>query len=291
VLRYRSADEDSGRWQGFPFRPGDIVISTRSKSGTTWLQQICASLIHGRELPEPLGTLSPWVDHLVESREALLGRLERQPFRRVLKTHTPLDGIVLDPRATYLVGARVPVDAAVSLYHQGDNLDRERLRELTGAPLPAGPRPPLRDWLVRWVAADADPRAAMDSPAGYCHHLADAWSRRYEPNVVLVHYDDLLADLGGEIRRLASRLGIEVAGPDWDGLVRAATFGAMRDRAADTAPNRGGVLKDVHAFFRRGTSGAGAEVLDAAEYARYRRRTALLLPPDLDAWLHRDAPA
>ncbi|MGO9195876.1 MAG: hypothetical protein ACLQK4_01950 [Acidimicrobiales bacterium] len=33
--RYRSDDEDSGRWVGFPFRQGDIVISTRSKCGTT----------------------------------------------------------------------------------------------------------------------------------------------------------------------------------------------------------------------------------------------------------------
>jgi enamine deaminase RidA (YjgF/YER057c/UK114 family) len=32
--RYQSDDEDSARWSGFPFRQGDIVISTRSKSGT-----------------------------------------------------------------------------------------------------------------------------------------------------------------------------------------------------------------------------------------------------------------
>jgi len=34
-VRYVSPDEDSGRWLGFPFPEGDIVISTRSKSGTT----------------------------------------------------------------------------------------------------------------------------------------------------------------------------------------------------------------------------------------------------------------
>ena len=44
-IRYRSDEEDSGRWSGFPFRDGDIVISTRSKSGTTWMQMICALLI------------------------------------------------------------------------------------------------------------------------------------------------------------------------------------------------------------------------------------------------------
>ena len=52
--RYQSPEEDSGRWLGFPFRDGDIVISTRSKTGTTWVQTICALLIFGApELPRP----------------------------------------------------------------------------------------------------------------------------------------------------------------------------------------------------------------------------------------------
>ena len=47
IHRYRSDEEDSARWTGFPFRDGDIVISTRSKSGTTWMQMICALLVFG----------------------------------------------------------------------------------------------------------------------------------------------------------------------------------------------------------------------------------------------------
>ena len=50
-FRYQSPDEDSARWLGFPFRDGDIVISTRSKTGTTWVQMICALLIFG--VPNP----------------------------------------------------------------------------------------------------------------------------------------------------------------------------------------------------------------------------------------------
>ena len=53
-VRYRSEEEDSGRWLGFPFRSGDIVISTRSKSGTTWVQMICALLVFQTpDLPAP----------------------------------------------------------------------------------------------------------------------------------------------------------------------------------------------------------------------------------------------
>jgi hypothetical protein len=43
--RYRSILADSSRWDGFAFRPGDIVISTPPKCGTTWTQMLCALLI------------------------------------------------------------------------------------------------------------------------------------------------------------------------------------------------------------------------------------------------------
>jgi len=157
--RYQSPEEDSGRWLGFPFRDGDIVISTRSKTGTTWVQEICALLIFGTpELPAPLGRLSPWLDHLITPRAEVYARLAAQQHRRFIKTHTPLDGIPLDPRATYIVTARHPLDTAVSLYHQGNNLDRAKIRALTGAPEPTGPprpRKPLHDWLLAYITGDA----------------------------------------------------------------------------------------------------------------------------------------
>ena len=144
-FRYRSPEEDSARWLGFPFRDGDIVISTRSKTGMTWVQMICALLVFQTpELPAPLGQLSPWLDHLIAPRDQVYARLAAQRHRRFIKTHTPLDGIPLDPRATYLVTARHPLDMAVSLYHQGGNIDRARVRQLTGRPGPAGPPPPRK---------------------------------------------------------------------------------------------------------------------------------------------------
>ena len=289
MRRYASRDEDSARWEGFAFRPGDIVVSTRSKHGTTWVQTILLLLIHQRPaLPAPLAELSPWLDHLAEARTSVVARLEAQQHRRVIKTHTPLDGVPADERVTYVVAARHPLDAAVSLYHQGDNLDRRRLQELTGAPggVAPGPRPPLREWLQGWIDADADPREELDSLPGVLWHLSDAWSRRHRANVVLVHYDDLLTGLGAQMRRLAELLQIEVSPAPWDELVEAATLPAMRSRADVLAPDTGAILRDRAAFFRRGTSGAAAEILDAGTLARYDRATAVLAPADLLRWVH-----
>ena len=289
--RYLSVDEDSGRWVGFPFREGDIVISTRSKSGTTWMQRICALLVFGTpDTPAPIAEVSPWLDFLVAPRDDVVARLEAQTHRRFIKTHTPLDGIPLDPRATYIVVARHPLDAAVSLYHQGDNLDRELMRRLSGQAEPTSPpspRPNVHDWLVGWIDGSGTPTTELDSMPGFMAHLTDAWTRRHEPNVVLVHYADLLADLDGEMRRVAGRLGIDINEEQWPHLVKAATFDAMRTRADDNIPQRDGVLKNSAAFFRRGSSGAGAEILTSDELAHYYTRIAAMAPADLLEWLHR----
>lgn len=308
-VRYQSDDEDSARWEGFAFRPGDIVISTRSKSGTTWMQMICALLIFQTpDLPAPLATLSPWLDWLITPQDRVLARLQAQRHRRFIKTHTPLDGLPLDPRATYIVVGRHPLDMAVSLYHQGSNINRDRLRELTGQNAPEDdrqrPRPPLHEWLVSWTEAQEEPGANLDSLPGVMWHLSDAWARRTTPArtghrpagpadggpaVLLMHYDDLSADLDGQMRRLADLLGISVPAHLWPSLVRAATFDQMRARAAAQAPDPAGVLRDPVAFFRRGYSGAGRETLSTAELERYYARVARLAPPDMLGWLHRES--
>jgi aryl sulfotransferase len=313
-LRYRSNDEDSHRWEGFAFRRGDIVISTRSKSGTTWMQMICALLVFQRpDLPAPLARISPWLDWRIAPREQVFAELEAQPHRRVIKTHTPLDGIPLDPMATYIVVGRHPLDMAVSLYHQGSNIDRKRARELTGHSEPdrvSPPRPALREWLLSWIDADVPPRERLDSLPGVLMHVSDAWARRTAclsgdpassgsaapagsrpgvPVVLLTHYHDLSADLAGQMRRLAALLGIAVAEERWPDLVRAASFDSMRAQAAQRVPDPAGVLKDPVAFFRRGRSGADMHYLTSDEVEHYYARVARLAEPDVLTWLHGSA--
>lgn len=289
-VRYRSSDEDSARWANFPFHEGDLVVSTRSKHGTTWMQTILLLLVHGRPpFPAPLVDLSPWLDHLVEPVEEVFGRLAAQPHRRVIKTHTPLDGVPMAKRATYIVVARHPLDAAVSLYHQGDNIDRHRLRELTGAPpaAPGRPRLPLNAWLSAWIDHVADPAEQLDSLDGVMHHLSDAWARRDAPNVVLVHFDDLRVGLDRQMRWLADRLQLSQPDEVMAELVAAASIDAMRERATELAPNIQGILRDARAFFRRGASGTGRAAASRADLDLYYRRVEAIAEPDLLAWLHR----
>nr|QZD57956.1 sulfotransferase domain-containing protein [Glycomyces sp. TRM65418] len=283
--------EDSHRWLDFPMRDDDIVINTRSKHGTTWMQMICALLVFQTpDLPAPLPELSPWLDWTIEPEEAVFAKLEAQEHRRFIKTHTPLDGIPVHPSARYIVVARHPLDAAVSLYHQGSNLIRERIAELTGEPVPAsksGKRPAPRDWLARWTLSDDDPRESPDMFPGVMAHLSDAWARRAEPNLLLVHYADLSSDLDREMRRIADWLGIEVPEARWPELVKAAGFADMKAKAETVAPDPLGLMRSRDAFFRRGGSGAAAELLTAEELAAYAARVEAAVPSDLADWLHR----
>jgi aryl sulfotransferase len=279
------------RWARFAFRPGDIVISTLRKSGTTWLQMICALLIfQTQDLPAPMSVLSPWMESDSHTRDQLYGQLAGQQHRRFIKSHLALSDMpVLDTEATFLVMARNPLDAAVSFYYQEDNYEKARSR-LRGQESPPPARPAAREWLLDWIT-DESPVLNAGSLRYAMWHLAAAWKHRDAPNVVLMHYDDLCADLEGQMRHLAAQLGILVPETRWPGLVSAATLAGMRAIADRVQPLQDGVLAEPAAFFRRGSSGAGQELLTAEELAGYHARAIELAPADLLAWLHRDGGA
>ncbi len=300
LVRYRSLVYDSLRWEGVDLRPGDIIISTPPKCGTTWTQMICALLIlQTPELPARVSDLSPWVDQENRSRAALRSLLEAQEHRRFLKTHTPLDGLPRRDDVTYLCVGRDPRDVALSWDHHLSILQIEQFLALRAEaaaedgielppviPPPERPEDPVeRFWF--WVDNDNPSTATGSSLRRTLEHLDTFWTTP-DLDVVLLHYDDLQADLGGEMRRLAERLGIDVPERAWPPLVEAATFAAMRDNAEVTAPSGGGgQWSDDKAFFHKGTSGQWREILsDPASLARYRDRVDGLSSTGLAAWTH-----
>lgn len=253
------------------------------------MQMICALLVFETpKLPRPLSELSPWLDWLAIPESDLFAALEHQQHRRFIKTHTPLDGLPLYDDVHYVVVARDPLDMAVSLYHQGGNLDRERIAELTGTELrPARAQLDLVTWMTNWIRWSGYYAENLDSLPGVMWHLSDAWERRDAHNVVLVHYDDLLANLPGEIARLVDELGFAVDPNQVEALAGAATFEAMKARSDELLPDHRGVIKDADQFFRQGRSGAGATAVPDTLLNEYGERTSKLAPAELLEWLHR----
>ena len=120
-------------------------------------------------------------------------------------------------------------------------------------------------------------------------HVQTFWDADGDLDVVFLHYDELKADLEGQMRRLAAHLNIEVAEDRWPRLVQAATFESMRSTADMMVPGGGREhWIDPAAFFSRGTSGQWRDLLDEADLARYAARVRKLASHDVVEWLHRE---
>jgi aryl sulfotransferase len=250
VRRYEASMYDSSRWEGFELRPGDIIISTPPKCGTTWTQMICALLIlQEPELPLPLDTLSPWIDMVTRARTEVFADLEAQAHRRFIKTHTPLDGIPSDPAVTYICVGRDPRDVGLSMDRHIDNTDiggflsqRERAAAIDGIELgplrPPRPRPGgERDRFWQWADDETPSTQVGSSLRRTVEHLQTFRDAAGDLDVVHVHYDDLKADLEGQMRQLAARLGIDVDEHRWPyGCRKPASPGQILGRSRSARP-------------------------------------------------------
>jgi hypothetical protein len=255
---------DSDRWRRFVFRDGDIVITTPSKSGTTWMQTIVGMLVLGRtDLGQPISRLSPWLDMLTATDDEVFGLLGRQRHRRFIKTHTPLDGIPRHASATYICVIRHPLDVALSDRDHGDNMRVDHAKALrvaaSGEPDPDlvlpqdGPTAP-GDYLRWFIDNDNEPTGSGPyGLADYCRQVSTYWHARDAANVHLFHYDDLWRDLDDEMRQVADVLGIEIERDAWPAFIEAATIDSMRSRAAMVAPDAdSGMWRSPERFFKVG---------------------------------------
>jgi aryl sulfotransferase len=300
LKRYHHVVYDSARWAGFAFRSGDVVISTPPKCGTTWMQTLCAMLVLDTvEFDRPLAQISPWLDMMTNDLDAVLVSLEAQDHRRVIKTHTPLDGLPFDPRVLYLCVGRDPRDVALSFEHHMANLDMEAFMAARSAAvglddlaeLGPPPPPPPTDAGERfrlWMNAEPGWSGYTGPNLGdILHHVGTFWDRRTSPNIALFHYSDLLADLPRELRRLSELLEIVVTDERLEQYAVAGTFESMKHRADDLVPDGGNrIWRSNHEFFHRGRHGEGRELLDDDALRLYADRVAELAPADLADWVH-----
>jgi aryl sulfotransferase len=279
---YETPIWDSRRWSGFTPRNGDVVVCTSYKAGTTWTQTLCALLIHQTtELPAPVAQLSRWLDMKLLPIERIRAGFEAQEFRRVIKTHTPLDGIPYFENVSYVYCGRDPRDVFMSMQHHQSNIDMERAMGLiaaAGGELPPPPPPAPADVNERfriWMTQGTFPWEQDGAPYwSTFNHVKTFWEYGHLPNLYFHHFTDLKRDLGGHMRRLAAFLGIEVPEDRWPALVEAATFGEMKAKAERFAPEADHrIWKDTGAFFNKGENDQWREVLSMESQELYQRLT------------------
>ena len=275
---------DSTLWDNFEFRDDDIVIGTYAKTGTTWTQQIVAQLIFQGDESVAVGHIAPWWDMRIIPPEAREG-LVAQAHRRQIKTHLPADALVMSPKAKYLYIARDGRDVVWSLHNHHSNHTEFAFEMINNTPGRVGPPlpkadPDIRRYFLTWLEGDGAPYWS------FWENIATWWALRDRPNVKLVHFANLKADLAGEMRGIADFLEIDIPEAKWPAVVEHCTFDYMKAHAANAAPG-GGMFWEggAETFINKGVNGRWKDVLSPQESAAYEAMAVEKLGPDCARWL------
>ena len=217
------------------------MISTSYKSGTTWMQNIVRQLVfQGAEKP-PVSAVSPWLDRQNADIAATWRRLEAQEHRRFIKSHLPLDALPYFPEVRYIVVVRDPRDVFMSFWNHYSQMtdgyfERINAGPLEGPPMPRCPEDIHALW-AEWINMGWFPWESEGWPhSGNLYHSASWWRFRHLENIAFVHFADLLADLPGEIARVAAHLGIDASPATIAAAARAVSFEALRRDMAAAGP-------------------------------------------------------
>jgi aryl sulfotransferase len=281
---------DSTRWNGFEFRDGDIVIDTSGKTGSTWTQQIVGQLVLGGA--DGFGpAMSPWIDHRIFPMEAMLGMLQAQTHRRFLKSHLPVDALVISPKAKYIYVARDACDAVWSMYNHAANFTQAALDHYNNSPGRVGPpvvRVPadVRDFYLGFLKCGGMPMLeGGQAPWPFWSHVQGWWDARGLPNVLLVHYAGLKGDLPGEVRRIADFLGIAIDETVLPKMLEHCSLQYMREQARTVDAFDIMFEGGADTFINKGTNGRWKDVLTPEEIAMADEAAAANLTPECAHWL------
>ena len=290
---YLNTFMDSRRWDSYKPRDTDIIVCTPYKSGTTWTQMICALLVFKTaKFRKPLGDISPWFDMRMAPANEVIAQFEAQTHRRIIKTHTALDGLPFFDDVTYLFCGRSPRDTYVSMQNHGKNQNIPHLMSLLVAQGITPPPPPeLPDDINKrfrlWLTKPAFPWEQDGFPYwSVFAHTKTFWEYRSLANIHLLHYSDLKADLAGQMKRIATALDIEIEEELWPSLINAASFDSMKSNADNIAPDvTHQAWRSNAAFFHKGANEQWRDVLDDESIALYEQVLVERAPGELGKWM------
>lgn len=276
---------DSTVWDDLQFRNDDIIIGTYAKSGTTWMQQIVSQLIFDGAENLPVSEMSPWVDLRLPPKQEKLPMIEAQTHRRFLKTHLPVDALVFSGKAKYIYIGRDGRDAIWSLYNHHLNANEAWYDALNNTPGRVGP--PIGpaagtapEYFENWLDNDGAPFWP------FWENIRSWWAIRDLPNVLLVHFADLKADMSGQIHRIAEFIDVSVEDVPMDQVLEHCSFDYMKANAEQTAPAGGAFWEGgAKTFINKGNNGRWKDTLPESASNRYEQTAVAELGDTCADWL------
>jgi hypothetical protein len=170
----------------FQPRPEDIFIATYAKSGTTWMQMILVQLVTGgRGEFGHISEVSPYLEDVVN--RGRLRHLEGLPSPRLIKTHLTYEQLRPRRNPRIILVTRDVRDTFVSCHHHRQLDTRFRVDFEGFIESMVRGRGPFQDWFS---------------------YMRSWLPHRHDANVLWVRYEDLLAGLEPQVRRIAAFCGI-----------------------------------------------------------------------------------
>jgi aryl sulfotransferase len=293
---YQNHTLDTTRWEHYLPRADDIVIATPYKSGTTWTQMIVLHLIFQDLQTRPVWEYSFWLDARFGPVDEVIQKLEQQEHRRFIKSHLPLDGLPYYSQTKYIVVARDARDVFMSLWNHHSNFTKELYAEINwnpgrvGHPFPRCPED-IRDFWYQWITVGWFEWESEGYPYwSNMHHVQTWWDFKHLPNILLVHFNDLLGNLPGEIQRIADFLDITTTSEIVSGIADAVTFANVKQKAEQILPDAKAWKGGAQTFFNQGTNGRWRAVLTDEDVELYAAAVARELTPDCAHWLENAGP-
>jgi aryl sulfotransferase len=278
---------DTSRWDHVKMRPGDIVVGTWAKSGTTLTQQLIHELVSGGDDLAMAGA-SPWVDcRFLMPLEPMEQMLEAQTGRRYMKTHSPFESVPFSGQVKYVYIGRDPRDVLWSAYNHATSFTDFAWQAVNAAdgPWPKWSKPQMdvRAYYLHWLETDTMPGFHDMS---FWDNVLSWWNQRGRSNVMLLHYANIIADRHATLRQLADFLEVDLDPARLPAMAERCSIDSMRAAlVASNTPIESMFEHGAASFINKGTNGRWRDVLSPAEAALADEVAARRLPPDCAHWL------
>jgi aryl sulfotransferase len=221
---------DPSLQQRIAWRDGDVVISVPAKSGTTWTMNIVHQLRTGGDNSffDIYGEV-PWLQLVARpdsDRDAIVSGFDAMTHdrRRAFKSHSappdlPYIAPGTGPDVRYVVVARNP-DEAVASFRPYLAAHSDDFFDLWGVDPSVIVGPDFDTYF-----AGMGSHALVPMIFGF---LAGWWPLRHEPNVLFVHYADMVREPEVAIRRIADFTGFAVSDDAWPTILEHTSFAWMK---------------------------------------------------------------
>ncbi len=212
------------------WRDGDVVISVPMKSGTTWTMNIVHQLREkGDRGFEEIYDEVKWIETMKTPEstvEEMVKDIDDMPENRprAFKTHASPPMLPLKESVKYIVVFRNPEEAVVSMKSFTQKHSPDFLT-FWGMPPEAFQWPNFETYYNAFVR---DGKIGVDKMIfGFA---AEWWKLRNKPNVLMLHYKEMVSDHEGNIKKISDFLGYgPYTAEEWGTILELTSFQWMKN--------------------------------------------------------------